>query len=122
MPRILLTLTFACVLVAAPLVSAQVNFAEQVIYSGDTSSYGITSGDFNNDGILDVVTINTSTLSFCKGIGGGRFANPVNQSITYCSTLTSELLALLPVGDPRVSASNAHLFRDAFHASVRDRM
>jgi hypothetical protein len=82
MPRFLLTLTCACVFVAAPLVSAQVNFAEQVIYSGDTSSNGITSGDFNNDGILDLVTINTSTLSFYKGIGGGRLANPVNQSIT----------------------------------------
>src|SRR5262249_16203664 len=36
----------------------------------------------NNDGILDLVTINTSTLSFYKGIGGGKFADAANQSIT----------------------------------------
>ena len=81
MTRILIALTLASVLVYPALLPAQVNFNEQVIYSGDTSSSGITSGDFNNDGILDLVTINTSTLSFYKGVGDGRFADPINQSI-----------------------------------------
>ena len=82
MTRILLALTFVFTLVLATLLCAQVSFNEQVIHSGDTSSYGITSGDFNNDGILDLVTINTSTLSFYKGIGSGKFADPVSQPST----------------------------------------
>lgn len=39
------------------------------------------NGDFNNDGILDLVTVNASTLSFYKGLGGGKFASPVNRTI-----------------------------------------
>ena len=82
MTRTRLALTLAFTFAITTLLDAQVNFNEQVIHSGDTSSYGIASGDFNNDGILDLVTINTSTLSFYKGVGGGKFADAVNQSIT----------------------------------------
>lgn len=81
MSRALLSQTCGFVLASSSFVFALVNFHEQVINSGDTSSYGITSGDFNHDGILDLVTINTSTLSFYKGVGGGNFAGPVNQAI-----------------------------------------
>ncbi len=81
MTPILLALVLLSLL-AAPFASAQVNFSQIAIDSGDVSSNGITVGDFDGDGILDFVTINYSTLSFYKGLGGGNYANPVNQSIT----------------------------------------
>jgi hypothetical protein len=72
-------------LVAAALsgkaASAQVNFTQAVFQSGDTASFSIVSGDFNGDGILDLVTINTSSLSFYAGEGYGNYANPVNQPL-----------------------------------------
>jgi len=75
-------LTLSFILAATSLSFGQVSFNQIAIDSGDTSSNGIAVGDFNNDGILDFVTINGSTLSFYEGLGGGNYANPVNQSIT----------------------------------------
>jgi FG-GAP-like repeat len=80
--RTLFSLALTFLLSVTPFVSAQVNFNQQAIDSGDSSSSGIASGDFDNDGILDLITINGSTLSFYKGLGGGNFANPLNQAIT----------------------------------------
>jgi hypothetical protein len=68
---------------AAVIAPAQVTFKQTAaINSGDTSSIGIATGDFNNDGILDLVTVNFGTLSFYKGLGGATYANPVNQTLT----------------------------------------
>jgi hypothetical protein len=67
-------------LLFVPFLTAQVNFNPIDISSGDTSSAGVATGDFDNDGIVDLVTTNTSTLSFYKGLGHGNFASPVNQS------------------------------------------
>lgn len=61
--------------------SAAVTFTQFEIASGDTTSSGIVSGDFNNDGILDLVTVNTSSLSFYKGLGHDQYAAPVNQPL-----------------------------------------
>src|SRR6201999_2906307 len=72
---------FLAFFVCVPFVQAQLNFSPVDISSGDSSSGAVAAGDFNNDGVLDFVTINTSTLSFYKGLGNGNFANPVNQSI-----------------------------------------
>jgi hypothetical protein len=49
-------------------------------------SSAIVTGDFNNDGILDVVTINQApsehTLSFFRGLGGGNFdTTPVTTTL-----------------------------------------
>jgi len=63
------------------LSTAQINFTQSAINSGDTATNAIANGDFNNDGILDLVTVNTGTLSFYKGLGGGKFANPANQTL-----------------------------------------
>lgn len=43
----------------------------------------ITSGDFTNDGILDLVTVNAATLSFYKGLGSGKYATAVKRSIPH---------------------------------------
>jgi hypothetical protein len=66
---------------AAVEANAAVTFTQFEIASGDTTSSGIVSGDFNHDGILDLVTINTSSLSFYKGLGHDQYAAPVNQPI-----------------------------------------
>lgn len=61
--------------------SARVAFRQTVINSGDAGTFSTVSGDFNNDGILDLVTINAASLSFYKGLGSGKYAAPVNQSL-----------------------------------------
>ena len=84
-----LPITFRMALIAAMVstalsavqASAQVTFTQTAIASGETSSDSIVSGDFNNDGILDLVTINSASLSFYKGLGGGKYAAPINQSL-----------------------------------------
>jgi len=53
---------------------------------GNGGSSSIVTGDFNNDGILDVVTIggipSGNVASFFKGLGGGNFSTtPVNSPI-----------------------------------------
>jgi hypothetical protein len=63
------------------IVSAQVTFAPAGYNSGSTGTSSIANGDFNNDGILDLVTVNAGTLSFYKGIGAGKFAAPVSQPL-----------------------------------------
>jgi hypothetical protein len=73
---LLLAITFF-----SSLASAQITFTPGSIPSGDTGSHSIVSADFNNDGILDLVTINDTTLSFYKGLGSGNYANPINQTI-----------------------------------------
>jgi hypothetical protein len=69
---------FAATLLLSAPSSAAVTFTASEIASGDQSSGSIVSGDFNNDGILDLVTVNSSTISFYKGLGGGKYAAPVN--------------------------------------------
>ncbi len=49
--------------------------------SGNLDTYSTANGDFNNDGILDLVTINTNTLSFYAGTGSGAFAAPTSQTV-----------------------------------------
>jgi hypothetical protein len=70
----------AALLLFSPQLAAAVTFTASEIASGDQYSSSIVSGDFNNDGILDLVTINASTISFYKGLGGGKYAAPVNSS------------------------------------------
>jgi hypothetical protein len=79
----------------AQIDSAQVTalkFAQQDLpigtaSSGNGASDSIVTGDFNNDGILDLVTINGTSsgteVSFFKGLGGGKFSTtPVNSTIS----------------------------------------
>ena len=69
--------------------NAQVKFTNTLIKSGDpgdvnsgdVGSNSITPGDFNQDGKLDLVTVNPNSLSFYRGLGGGKYAAPVNQSL-----------------------------------------
>ena len=64
------------------LVSAQVTFTQTMIQTNGTFPDGIVAADFNNDGILDLVTVNgNNTLSFYKGLGGGKYASPVSQPL-----------------------------------------
>jgi hypothetical protein len=99
-PSSILVLSLTGFLLTALGAFAQVNatevtalkFAQQDLPIG-TASYGngasnaIVTGDFNNDGILDVVTVNGTpsglNVSFFKGLGEGKFSTtPVNSPIT----------------------------------------
>jgi hypothetical protein len=85
----------AFLLSAFSIASAQVNsaevtavqFAQQGLPIGTVNSSAVVTGDFNNDGILDVVTIDqlssgASQVSFFAGLGGGKFsATPVTSPI-----------------------------------------
>jgi hypothetical protein len=72
-------------------VVTKLNFAQLDLPLGKASydngsSSSIITGDFNNDGILDVVTISGipsgEVASFFKGLGGGKFSTtPVNSPI-----------------------------------------
>jgi hypothetical protein len=73
---------FLIIIVVSTLASAQITFSTSALPSGDTGTHSIVSADFNNDGILDLLTINDHTLSFYKGLGGGKYAKPINQTIT----------------------------------------
>ena len=81
-PLACMTILSAVTLLAPLHAAAQVSFWQAQYASGDTSSNSIVSGDFDNDGILDLVTSNNSTISFYKGLGGGKFASPVNTAST----------------------------------------
>jgi hypothetical protein len=61
-------LTF--VLASLTVASAQVTFTSNGYSSGDYDTSSIVSGDFNNDGILDLVTINATSLFFLQRFGG----------------------------------------------------
>lgn len=88
----LITLTAATFLIS-PEAAAQVSFWQAQYPSGDTSSSSIVSGDFDNDGILDLVTANNASISFYKGLGGGKFAAPVNTPLSGSSTLVMSATA-----------------------------
>ncbi|MDR0802488.1 FG-GAP-like repeat-containing protein [Fluviicola sp.] len=52
---------------------------------GHNNSWGITKGDFDNDGQLDIVTTSatngyTNKIAFLKGLGNGKFGAPVSNS------------------------------------------
>src|ERR1700688_2008479 len=74
------------ILVSLIAASAQVKFSTTSYNSGDFDTNSIVTGDFNNDGILDLVPINTSSLAFYKGLGGGKFASARQQTIPGCSS------------------------------------
>jgi hypothetical protein len=61
--------------------TAQLSFTTKV-YSSSVGVASVVSGDFNKDGILDLVTVGRA-LSFYRGLGGGRYASPVNTSLAH---------------------------------------
>jgi VCBS repeat protein len=87
---IIASLTSASAQTNSPTVT-QLDFTQHALPIGTApynngSSSSIITGDFNNDGILDVVTIDGTPTgveaSFFKGLDGGKFsATPVNSPI-----------------------------------------
>src|SRR5579864_3444693 len=64
------------------LVSAQVTFNQTMMQMNGSFPSGVVAADFNNDGILDLVSVNgNKTLSFYKGLGGGKYATPISQPL-----------------------------------------
>jgi hypothetical protein len=57
----------------------QVTFTATAYNSGDSDTSSIVTGDFDNDGTLDLVTVNYNSISFYKGLGGGKYAPARNQ-------------------------------------------
>ena len=56
----MLSVVFFSIFAGVILASAQVTFRQVTVQSGDTSSASVVPGDFNNDGILDLITVNSS--------------------------------------------------------------
>ncbi|MEQ1472780.1 MAG: VCBS repeat-containing protein, partial [Candidatus Acidiferrum sp.] len=58
-------------------------FASQVTYPVDAGPIGLVTGDFNGDGILDLVTTNeaSSTLSVLLGVGDGTFGAAITTPL-----------------------------------------
>lgn len=67
-------------LMNSTLALAQLTFTETLLQSGDTGSSAIAVADFNNDGILDLLTLNGSSISYYRGLGGAKYAAAVKQS------------------------------------------
>ena len=76
-----LLLSVLLLIFSSTLALGQLTFTETLIPSGDTSSQGIVAADFNNDGILDLLTVNSSSLSFYRGMPGAKYAAAVKQSL-----------------------------------------
>jgi hypothetical protein len=72
---LLVTMFGAAALLDGPA-QAQVNFNETLIDSGDTGTTSIISGDFNNDGILDLVTV---TFRACRSTRAWGVVNMQRQ-------------------------------------------
>ena len=86
-PFACLAAILAAMLPFALQASAAVTFTASEIASRKGISNSIISGDFNNDGILDLVTSDEGAdgyyLSFYKGLGEGKYAAPVSTKIVY---------------------------------------
>jgi hypothetical protein len=73
---------FCLATASSVLLSAQVTFTQTMIQTNGSFPSGTVAADFNNDGILDLVTVNgNNTLSFYKGLGGGQYAAPISQPL-----------------------------------------
>jgi hypothetical protein len=91
----------AVVLVSGALLSVRlsaevtkVTFTKTGISVGSFGpSFSIVPGDFNNDGILDLVTINATSLSFYEGRGDGKYAAPVTQTLSTGNPLAGPSFA-----------------------------
>ena len=80
-PYACLATVLAATLLLSVETSAKITFTAEQIASGDKLSVSTVTGDFNNDGILDLVTINYTSISFYKGLGNGQYAAPVNSQL-----------------------------------------
>jgi hypothetical protein len=75
-------LVLATLLGSVGLLSAQVSFNSSAHPSGETDTRFVVAGAFDKyDGILDLISRNTSTIAFYKESGGGGFAAPIRQSV-----------------------------------------
>ncbi|HXM08819.1 MAG TPA: VCBS repeat-containing protein [Terriglobales bacterium] len=105
----------AVVLVSGALLSVRlsaevtkVTFTKTGISVGSFGpSFSIVPGDFNKDGILDLVTINATSLSFYEGLGDGKYAAPVTQTLSTSNPLAGPSLAADFNGDGRLDLAIA---------------
>ena len=80
-PRFIFLRLFLPVTLFVSIAAAQIDFSQVAINSEDTSTASIAEGDFDNDGVLDLVTVNETSLSFYKGLGNATYASPINQPL-----------------------------------------
>ena len=81
----MLSVVFFSIFAGVILASAQVTLRQVTVQSGDTSSASVVPVDFNNDGILDLITVN-SNRTFGSPIAapsGGEGARICRSSVTW---------------------------------------
>jgi VCBS repeat protein len=76
-----LPLSVLLLMFSSMLALGQLTFTETLIPSGDASSHGIVAADFNSDGILDLLTVNSGSLSFYRGMPGAKYTAAVKQTL-----------------------------------------
>ena len=84
-------------------------FDDPVLFDGQLA-FGVAAADFDQDGVIDVVTLNYSPTSakFFRGLGGGAFAPAVQVdsasiSRAYAVPLTGSAPSVMAFSDPGVS-------------------
>lgn len=66
-------------------------FSQAVAYKTGPSPFGLVTGDWDGDGLVDIATANqSSTITILRNLGGGRFAEAVNiESIPIPRNMTT---------------------------------
>src|SRR5205085_11800384 len=81
-PRLAVICALTAIMLASVEAQAGADFFTVPVFPVGTAPTSIASGDFNNDGVTDIVTAGANSISVLLGNKNGTFQAPVNYSIT----------------------------------------